>query len=56
MPTVARNPQTGETLLLVGNEWAPVAAQAQNPKTGELLGLVGNQWLPLNAEIGRAHV
>lgn len=53
MPTVARNPQTGETLLLVGNQWAPVAAQAQNPQTGELLGLVGNEWLPLNAEAAK---
>lgn len=40
----AINPQTGEVLFLVNNQWVPPAQQATNPKTGEMAYLVGGAW------------
>ena len=40
----AVNPDTGEVLYLVNNQWVPPAQVATNPKTGELAHLVGNEW------------
>ena len=39
----AVNPQTGEVLFLVDNQWVPPAQVAKNDK-GETAYLVGNQW------------
>jgi hypothetical protein len=39
----AVNPQTGEVLFLVDNQWVPPAQTAKNDK-GETAYLVGNQW------------
>jgi hypothetical protein len=39
----AVNPQTGEVLFLVDNQWVPPAQTAKNDK-GEIAYLVGNQW------------
>jgi hypothetical protein len=41
----ATNPQTGEKVVLVGDEWKPVAQTATNPKTGGKAYLVGNEWM-----------
>lgn len=40
----AYNPQTGEYVFLVNNEWVKPTQTAQNPNTGERAFLVGNQW------------
>lgn len=40
----AYNPQTGEYLFLVDNEWVKPSQRAVNPKTGESAFLVNNQW------------
>ena len=40
----AVNPQTGEVLFLVGNEWVKPTQTAINPKTGENAYLVNNSW------------
>ena len=42
----ATNPKTGETFVLMGNEWQTVKT-ATNPQTGETFGLVGTKWEPL---------
>jgi hypothetical protein len=39
----AVNPQTGEVLFLVDNQWVPPAQTAKNDK-GDTAYLVGNQW------------
>ena len=41
----ATNPQTGESVALVGNEWVPITQTATNPKTGAKAYLVNNQWV-----------
>lgn len=41
----ATNPQTGESVALVGNQWVPVTQTATNPKTGAKAYLVNNQWV-----------
>jgi hypothetical protein len=40
----ATNPNTGETVALVGNQWLPVAKTASNDQ-GQKAYLVNNQWL-----------
>jgi GNAT superfamily N-acetyltransferase/Ca2+-binding EF-hand superfamily protein len=40
----AVNPDTGEVLYLVNNQWVPPAQVATNPKTGEIAHLIGNEW------------
>lgn len=40
----AVNPQTGEVVFLVDNQWVKPTQTAQNPQTGEMAYLVGNQW------------
>ena len=40
----ATNPQTGEKVLLVGNQWMPVSQTATNER-GQKAYLVNNQWL-----------
>ena len=40
----ATNPQNGQTVILVGNEWKPVANVATN-KEGLKAYLVDNEWL-----------
>ena len=40
----AVNPQTGEVVFLVNNQWVAPSQTARNPQTGELAYLVGNQW------------
>jgi hypothetical protein len=40
----AVNPQTGEVLFLVNNQWTPPSQVAKNPKTGQMAYLVNNQW------------
>jgi hypothetical protein len=40
----AYNPQTGEYVFLVDNQWVKPTESAKNPQTGELAFLVGNQW------------
>lgn len=40
----ATNPQTGETVALVNNQWVPVGQTATNDK-GQKAYLVNNQWL-----------
>ena len=40
----AVNPQTGEVLFLVDNEWKKPEQTAVNPKTGERAFLVNNAW------------
>jgi hypothetical protein len=40
----AVNPQTGEVLFLVNNQWTPPSQVATNPKTGQMAYLVNNQW------------
>lgn len=40
----AYNPQTGEYVFLVDNQWVKPTQSAKNPQTGELAFLVGNQW------------
>jgi len=42
----ATNPKTGETFVLMGNQWQTVKT-ATNPQTGETFGLVGTKWEPL---------
>jgi len=41
---IATNPQTGESVVLVGGEWKPVAQTATN-EAGVNAYLVGNQWM-----------
>ena len=40
----AYNPQTGEVLFLVNNQWVKPQQEAVNPKTKERAFLVGNEW------------
>lgn len=40
----AYNPQTGEYVFLVDNEWVKPTQKAVNPKTGESAFLVNNEW------------
>jgi hypothetical protein len=40
----AVNPQTGEVLFLVNNQWTPPSQVATNPETGQMAYLVNNQW------------
>jgi hypothetical protein len=40
----AYNPQTGEVLFLVNNQWVKPQQEALNPKTNERAFLVGNEW------------
>jgi hypothetical protein len=40
----AVNPQTGEVLFLVNNQWVPPAQTATNPETGQSAYLVNNEW------------
>ena len=40
----AYNPQTGEYVFLVDNQWVKPTQSARNPQTGELAFLVANQW------------
>jgi hypothetical protein len=40
----AVNPQTGEVLFLVNNQWVPPSQTARNPKTGQFAYLVNNEW------------
>jgi GNAT superfamily N-acetyltransferase len=40
----AVNPQTGEVVFLVDNQWVKPTQTAQNPQTGETAYLVGNSW------------
>jgi DNA-binding protein H-NS len=40
----AVNPQTGEVLFLVNNQWTPPSQTAKNPKTGQSAYLVNNEW------------
>ena len=40
----ATNPETGETVALVGNQWVPVQQTASND-SGQKAYLVGNRWL-----------
>jgi hypothetical protein len=40
----AVNPQTGEVLFLVNNQWTPPSQVAKNPETGQMAYLVNNQW------------
>ena len=40
----AYNPQTGEYVFLVDNQWVKPTQSAKNPQTGELAFLVGDQW------------
>ena len=42
--TIATNPQTGETVVLVGSEWKPVEQTATN-SNGVKAYLVGNSWI-----------
>lgn len=48
MTQTATNPQTGETVALVGTEWKPVIQTATN-KAGEKAYLVDNQWITGNS-------
>jgi hypothetical protein len=41
----ATNPQTGESVALVGNQWVPITQTATNPKTGAKAYLVNNEWM-----------
>lgn len=40
----AVNPQTGEVLFLVNNQWTPPSRTAKNPQTGQSAYLVNNEW------------
>ena len=40
----AVNPQTGEVLFLVNNQWVPPSSTAKNPQTGQTAYLVNNEW------------
>lgn len=40
----AVNPQTGEVLFLVNNQWVPPSQTATNPETGQSAYLVNNEW------------
>lgn len=40
----AVNPNTGEVVFLVNNQWVKPAQTARNPKTGEMAYLVGGAW------------
>jgi hypothetical protein len=40
----AVNPQTGEVLFLVNNQWVPPLSTAKNPQTGQMAYLVNNEW------------
>jgi hypothetical protein len=40
----AVNPQTGEVLFLVNNQWVPPSSTAKNPETGQSAYLVNNEW------------
>jgi hypothetical protein len=40
----AVNPQTGEVLFLVNNQWMSPAQTARNPQTGQMAYLVNNEW------------
>jgi hypothetical protein len=40
----AYNPQTGEYVFLVNNQWVKPTQSAKNPQTGESAFLVGGQW------------
>jgi hypothetical protein len=40
----ATNPQTGERVALVGNEWKPITQTATN-QAGVKAYLVGNEWI-----------
>jgi hypothetical protein len=40
----AVNPQTGEVLFLVNNQWVPPSSTAKNPQTGQMAYLVNNEW------------
>jgi hypothetical protein len=40
----AVNPQTGEVLFLVNNQWVPPSQTARNPQTGQFAYLVNNEW------------
>jgi hypothetical protein len=40
----AVNPQTGEVLFLVNNQWVPPSSTAKNPETGQTAYLVNNEW------------
>lgn len=53
MTQTATNPQTGETVALVGNEWKPVIQTATN-KAGEKAYLVDNQWITGNSAVSPA--
>jgi hypothetical protein len=48
----ATNPQTGERVALVGNEWQPIAQTATN-KAGTKAYLVGNQWIVDDAPVAK---
>ena len=41
----ATNPDTGEQVVLVGNQWFPVERTATNPDTGAKAYLAANQWI-----------
>ncbi len=43
--SVAVNPQTQETVVLVNGQWQPAAQVAQHGQSGEKAYLVGGQWL-----------
>jgi len=49
MPQTATNPETGERLYLVGENWIPFTETATNPDTGEQLALIGEDWLPFTS-------
>ena len=40
----AVNPETGEVLFLVNNQWTPPSRTARNPETGQFAYLVNNEW------------
>ena len=40
----AYNPQTGEVIFLVDNQWVKPNQTARNPKTGQMAYLVNNSW------------
>jgi len=49
----ATNPQTGERVVLVGEEWQPITQTATN-KAGVKAYLAGNQWIVDDAPVAKA--